>query len=197
MSNTTTSKDNTKNQRLKREFILNEDVKQASVKDIIMGIIDINKHDERESKEDNAYVREPITLIVNTYGGSVYDGFALMSVIDTSVTPVYTYLYGKAMSMGFSIFASGHKRFAHPLATLMYHEITTGVHDKIEGIKQSLEQSHVLQETYDNYILSVSNVPLHKMNDAKKFKRDWYLTAQEGFEYNLVDEILKTTRQKQ
>lgn len=181
----------------KRDFILNENVKEASVKDIIMGIVEINRHDSQQQKEDPSYVREPITLIVNTYGGGVYDGFALTSIIDTSETPVHTYLYGKAMSMGFLIFASGHKRFAHPLATLMYHEITTGLNDKIEGVKQSLEQTEVMMNTYDNYILSVSDVPLHKMNEAKKFKREWYMTATEGFNYGLVDVLLKSTRQKQ
>jgi ATP-dependent Clp protease protease subunit len=181
----------------KRDFILNENVKEASVKDIIMGIVEVNRHDSQKQKEDSSYVREPITLIVNTFGGGVYDGFALASLIDTSETPVHTYLYGKAMSMGFLIFASGHKRFAHPLATLMYHEISTGLNDKIEGIKQSIEQSEVLQDTYDNYILSVSNVPLHKMMEARKYKRELYMTATEGFNYNLVDVLLKSTRQQQ
>lgn len=188
---------NTQTQNRKRDFILNENVKETSVKDIIMGIVEINRHDSKKQKEDPSYVREPIVLIVNTFGGGVYDGFALVSAIDTSVTPVHTYLYGKAMSMGFIIFASGHKRFAHPLATLMYHEISTGLNDKIEGVKQSIEQSEVLMDTYDNYIVSVSDVPLHKMNEAKKFKREWYMTATEGYQYGLVDELLKSTRQRQ
>ena len=180
--------------RRKREFILTEDVKSATVKDIIMGIVEINRHDDEQEKKDENYVREPIKLIVNTYGGSVYDGFALTAVIDTSVTPVHTYLYGKAMSMGFIIFASGHKRFMHQLATLMYHQFSLGIHDKLEGIEQNMEHNKALMHRYDQYITHVSNVPQSKMDNAKKMKQEWYIFAEEAMSYGLVDEILKSKR---
>src|SRR5690606_10411789 len=159
-----------------------------------MGIVEINRHDDEQEKKDENYVREPIKLIVNTYGGSVYDGFALTAVIDTSKTPVYTYLYGKAMSMGFIIFASGHKRFMHPLATLMYHQFSLGIHDKLEGIEQNMEHNKALMSRYDNYITSVSNVPQRKMDEAKTMKREWYIFAEEAKDYGLVDEIMESKR---
>lgn len=196
MSDNNNSKDKkaTTTTRKKREFILTEDVKASTVKDIIIGILEINRHDDEEQEKDSDYVREPINLIVNTFGGSVYDGFALVAVIDTSETPVHTYLYGKAMSMGFIIFASGHRRFAHALATLMYHQISVGVHDKVEGIEQTIEQMKALQRRYDNYILSVSDVPQRQMDEAKVMKREWYMFADEAKDYGLVDEILLSKR---
>lgn len=181
----------------KRDFILNEDVKATTTKDIIMGIVDINRFDDEQQEKDPNYIRKPIHLIVNTFGGSVYEGFALTSTIDTSRTPVYTYLIGKAMSMGIPIFASGHKRFAHPLGTFMYHSIKVGLHDVIVGIEQELEQIKQLQRQYDDYILSVSNLPKHLMEEAKMMKKDWYFTAQQGLEYGLVDEIMVSTRRAQ
>lgn len=180
----------------KREFFLNDGVSAGSVKDIITGILEVNRQDSEKEKSDEDYVRQPIRLIVNTYGGSVYDGFGLVAVIDTSDTPVHTYLYGKAMSMGLLIYASGHRRFAHPLGTLMYHQISTGVQDKIEGIEQALIQSNRLGEAYDNYLLSVSNIPKKKLDTAKKAKHDLYLFALEAVEYGLVDEILTSKRQR-
>lgn len=185
---------NTKNASSKRDFILTEDVKSTTVKDIIMGIIEINRRDDEEEEKNHLYIRKPIRLIVNTYGGSVYDGMALVGVIDSSETPVHTYLYGKAMSMGFIIFASGHRRFMHPLATLMYHEFTFGAHDKIEGVEQSLEQNNKLMKRYDNYITQVSNVPQKKMDNAKRRKKDWYIFVEEAMEYGLVDEIITSKR---
>jgi ATP-dependent Clp protease protease subunit len=180
----------------KREFFLNDGVSAGSVKDIITGILEVNRYDAERERRDSDYQRQPIRLIVNTYGGSVYDGFGLVAVIDTSETPVHTYLYGKAMSMGLIIFASGHRRFAHPLGTLMYHQISVGAQDKIEGIEQVIAQSHKLNEAYDNYLLAVSNIPKKKLDQAKKQKQELYMFALEAIEYGLVDEILPSRRQR-
>jgi ATP-dependent Clp protease, protease subunit len=180
-----------------REFILNENVSASTVKDIIMGIIEVNRLDEEAHKESESYEPKPIKVIVNTYGGSVYDGFALTSVIDTSETPVYTYLYGKAMSMGFIIFASGHRRFAHPLATLMYHQVSNTLHGKTNEIEEGTSQMRRLQKTYDNYILSVSSVPKAKMDSIKRKKIEWYIPASEAVDYGLVDELLISKRNHQ
>lgn len=181
---------------VKRDFILNENVTESSVKDIVIGILAINKHDNEKASKDPNYVREPITLVVNSFGGTVYDGLSLVGVIDASDTPVHTYCYGKAMSMGFIIFASGHKRFASPLATFMYHQISSMTGGFIQDIKESIEQSEVLMETYDNYILAHTSVPKHLMDKAKLSKENWYIPAQEAFNYNLVDEILVSKRNK-
>ena len=196
INETTTTITTTKEKRLKREFILNKDVNPESVEDIIMAIDEINRTDNEKEEENPKYVREPIKIIVNTYGGSVYDGFALIAQIDTSVTPVHTYLIGKAMSMGFLIFASGHKRFMHKLGTLMYHEISTGVHDVITGIKQTIHQSDNLMDMYDDYLLSVSNIPEELIDETKDRKLDLYIGYKKALEYGLCDEIMESTRDK-
>ena len=184
------------NTTLKRDFILNENVTESSVKDIITGILAVNKHDAKKSKEDPNYVVEPITLVVGSYGGSVYDGLGLVSVIDSSETPVHTYCYSKAMSMGFIIFASGHKRFAHPLAFFMYHEVSSVLGGSGTDIKKGTKQLDVLMETYDSYILETTNVPKHRMDETKQRNEDWYIPATEALHYNLVDELLVSKRKR-
>ncbi|PGO60551.1 ClpP family protease, partial [Priestia megaterium] len=182
------------NNNKKRTFILNEEVTAQSVKDIIMGIREANEFDKQKLEKDPKYKPEPIKVIVNSYGGSVYDGFALVAVIDSSETPVHTYLYGKAMSMGLLIFASGHKRYAHSLATLMYHEIKAGQYEKITGLRLGVAQYEALQDAYDRYLLSVSNTPQYKMQEAKDYQREWYMFAPEAVKYGLVDEIISSKR---
>lgn len=180
----------------KRDFILNDSVTNLSVKDIMMGILEINRQDAEKEEKDADYVRKPITLVVNTYGGSVYDGFGLVAVIDASETPVHTYLYGKAMSMGLIIFASGHRRFAHPLGTLMYHGVSTGVQGKIQDIEMSITQTKRLNEAYDNYLLAVSDIPKEVIDHVKHERTELYLFALEAIEYGLVDEILPSRRMR-
>jgi hypothetical protein len=72
------------------------------VKDAIQTISFINEIDN--GKEEV----EPIKLIINSLGGNILDGFALIGVIENSFVPVYTYGYGSIMSM------------ALPLAALAY-----------------------------------------------------------------------------
>jgi len=179
-----------------REFILNKDVNAESIENIIMSIFEINRIDEEKESKDDKHVREPIKIIVNTYGGSIYDGFALCGAIDTSVTPIYTYCYGKAMSMGFLIFAFGHKRFAHPLATFMYHQGSGGIHDKFEGIGDYCKQADVLNNMYDEYVVSLTKIEKKKLKKVQREKRDWYIRTKEAVELGLVDAILESKRKK-
>ena len=102
--------------RAYRNLVLSGEISEESAKKIIQHISDINEDD---FGKDN---RTPIQLKINSIGGSMYDGFAIIGAIDSSETPVYTYGYGAIMSMALPILISGHKRFAHPLTTFMYHE---------------------------------------------------------------------------
>jgi ATP-dependent Clp protease, protease subunit len=174
----------------KRDFILDGKVGEDTIRRITEQIIDINRYDEEQEVKDSNYKREPINVIINTYGGSLYDANLMIGVIETSVTPVHTYCHGKAMSAGFYIFASGHRRFATALATFMYHDGSVGMHDTIHGLKYSLEHYTELRDRYDNYMVSVTRLPKHIMDEKKRIKEDWYMFAEEALGYGLVDEII-------
>lgn len=174
----------------KRDFILDGKVGEDTIRKISEAIIDINRYDEEQEVKNSDYVRKPIELIINTYGGSLYDANLMIGVVETSKTPVHTYCHGKAMSAGFYIFASGHKRFATPLATFMYHDGSVGIHDTIHGLKYNLEHYTKLRDRYDNYMLQVTNLPKHIMDEKKRIKEDWYMFADEALIYGLVDEII-------
>lgn len=174
----------------KRDFILDGKVSEETMKKIVESILSLNRQDKDKALEDSAYEPEPIKVIINTYGGSLYDANMLISVIEYSETPVHTYVYGKAMSAGFYIFSAGHRRFASPLATFMYHDASVGLHNTIEGLKVDLEHLIELRDRYDAYMLSVTNLPKHIMDEKKKLKEDWYLDAYEAQGYGLVDVVL-------
>lgn len=181
-----TKKDNAK----KREFILDGTIGENNVREITLNIIEINNYDLKQKEENDKYVAEPIKIIINTYGGNLYDSNFLVGIIESSLTPVHTYCYGKAMSGGFYIFSSGHRRFATPLATFMYHDASVGMHNTIEGLKNDFDHMTKLRDNYDNYILSATNLPERIMNEKKKLKEDWYMFGQEAYDYGLVDEII-------
>jgi ATP-dependent Clp protease, protease subunit len=174
----------------KRDFILDGKVGEETIRKISENIIALNRYDEEQKENDESYVAKPINVILNTYGGSLYDANMLIGIIGTSQTPIHTYCHGKAMSAGFYIFSAGHKRFATPLATFMYHDGSVGLHNTVEGLKHDVNHMANLRDRYDAFILSRTNIPKQLMDESKRVKEDLYLFAEEAHKYGLVDELL-------
>lgn len=71
---------------------------------------------------DSSQTAKAIVIEINTDGGSVSDGFQLARAIERSAVPVYCVADMKALSMGFYLLQSCHKRFMTKRAVLMWHE---------------------------------------------------------------------------
>lgn len=169
-----------------RRIILNEEI-DTQVYDIVaMQIKRFNKEDEGKTIEE----RQPIELHINSVGGSVYDGFGLISVILASKTPVYGYCDGYVMSMGFAIYAATHKRFAGRFSSFMYHEVSTMSHGKNTEIEEVTKENRRLQKMYDDLIIERTNLKQTKLNSVKKNKKDWFFGVDEALENGLAHEIL-------
>ena len=78
----------------KRELLLSDSISQGSVKTIIENIFEINEDDREKEEIYKNWERKPIKLFINSYGGCVYDGLALIDVIKRSKTPVHTICVG-------------------------------------------------------------------------------------------------------
>ena len=178
-------------ENLSRTLILSGEVDETTVTEIMQDICDINEIDD--DNEDNVveYERAPIKLIVNSMGGSVYDGFALIGVIEKSKTPVHTYCYGSAMSMALLILVSGHQRFGHKLSTFMYHECLDQLpYEKLSTLNENLQETKRIMKVYDDYLISKTSLKRKQLDDSKKVKFDWYMSPEEALQYKLIDEII-------
>jgi ATP-dependent Clp protease protease subunit len=173
-----------------REFLLNEDVTESSMGNLIKEIRELNRYDDEEEEEKREYVREPIVLIIGTYGGSVYDCLGLLAQMQLSKTPIHTVCLSKAMSAGFMLMAAGHKRFAHSYATFMYHTLASGAWGKIQTITESVEELERLHKLLESLVLKHTNITSEKLDDIRKYKKDWYIPAEEARKLGIIDEIL-------
>lgn len=169
-----------------RRIILNEEIDSQVYDTVAMQIKRFNKEDEAKPIEE----RQAIELHINSVGGSVYDGFGLISVILTSKTPVYGYCDGYVMSMGFAIYAACHKRFAGKYSNFMYHEVSTMSFGKNTEIEEVTKENRRLQKMYDELITDRTNLKQSKLNTVKKNKKDWFFGVEEALENGLVHEIL-------
>ena len=180
-----------KPQELYRKILLSENVNAASVQAIITKIMEINNDDDLKEADYKDWERKPIKLFINSFGGSVYDGLALVDIIKQSKTPVHTISIGSSMSMGFWIFLAGHKRYIGENATLMFHDITAWVWDKSETMKQELNEVLRLQKILCNEIISVSSVKQATLDDYITRKAEWYIPAEEAIKLKLASGYYK------
>lgn len=81
-----------------RQIVFNGDVTEDIVERVMLPLLDM----------DNDGSGEPITLIVNTDGGSLFDGMPLCDIIDQMKTPTTIVVLSHAYSMGGYILMAGY-----------------------------------------------------------------------------------------
>jgi len=186
VGNTTTKKNDLAN----RQFFLNSNVTAEKLEDIILGILEINRQDDASSKSLLNFERKPINFIIDSYGGNVYDGLALVSIIKNSKTPVHTYCYGKAMSMGLILFSVGHKRFTSKYATIMQHQLSGGTIGKLNDMVEDVAQATRLQEVLDDILVEHTKISRGKLLSLRNTKTDWYFDGAKAVELGVADELI-------
>jgi len=87
---------------------------------------------------------DPITIHLQTYGGGVYEGFAIYDVLRASVSPITVIASGKIASMGIVIFLAGTERIASP-NTRFTESLKGHFEDLITSTKDDIQ-------TYDDNI---------------------------------------------
>ena len=177
-----------------RNLYLQKQVDQASMGDLTQKIIEINEDDARLKKLYDVYGIEykpkPIKIYIDSYGGQVYQCFGLLGVMEKSKTPVHTIVTGCAMSCGFMILISGHKRFAYKLSTPLYHQVSTTKSGTLKEIEEEMIETKRLQETIEEITLERTKITKKKLKEIYDGKIDWFMSAKEAVELGVVDEIL-------
>jgi ATP-dependent Clp protease protease subunit len=166
-----------------------------SMKQVIQDIESINASDaEVEQQLVLKYgitpSRKPILLDINTYGGVVYDGLALIACIEQSKTPIITRVNGYAFSMGLTIFLAGHERHMSRHGNLMYHQISSAVWGSLKEQEESLQISAGLQKQLEDYVIERTK---WKRKDLKKIynsKYDFYINAEQALADGFATKII-------
>lgn len=171
-------------------ILLSDEIDTISIKDVVEKILEINHNDNLNQKKYRYYKRKPIKLYINSYGGVVYDGLALVDTIRYSKTPVHTYCFGSAMSMGLWIYLAGKRRYAGRNCTFMYHEISNAPWGKLSFIKQEVDEMQRLQRAYDDMITKNTKIRQEKLDEIKEKKAEWYIAASEALKLGICHGII-------
>lgn len=133
---------------------------------------------------------KPISVYINSPGGSVTAGLAIYDTMQYLTCEVATYCVGQAASMGAVLLAAGRKgkRFSLPNARIMIHQPWGGAEGKATDISIAAKEILRLKDKL-NEILA-----FHTGKDAAALandtERDYFMSADEAKAYGLVDEVL-------
>lgn len=176
-----------------RTIYLNTGISSEAVTEGVIAIMKINAYDDEQEAKLKDYVRQPIKVIVDSYGGIVYDGMSVVNSLLTSKTPIHTYCYSKACSMGFMIMICGHKRFATKYSTLMAHQLSSGVGGTNADIQEDAARVDELNNMLMKIIVDRTKITKKQLKDLNKLKQDWFMFGKEALEMGVVDELIKNT----
>jgi ATP-dependent Clp protease protease subunit len=165
-----------------RIIFLSEDVNSASASLVVAQLLFLESEDP--DKE--------ISLYINSPGGSITDGMAIVDTINYIKCPVSTICVGMAASMGAVLLASGAKgkRFATPNAEILIHQplISGGLSGQTTEIKIHADHMVKTREKLNKLLSERTGQNLETIE--RDTERDNYMTAQEALEYGLIDGIL-------
>ncbi|MCK5044483.1 ATP-dependent Clp endopeptidase proteolytic subunit ClpP [Candidatus Parcubacteria bacterium] len=136
--------------------------------------------------------KKDIQLYINTPGGSVTAGMAIYDTMQYVKPQISTVCIGLAASMGATLLAAGAKgkRFALPNSEIMLHQVAGGVRGQATEIEITAKQILKIKERLNKILAKHTGQSLVKIE--KDTDRDFYLSAQEGKDYGLIDEVIKT-----
>lgn len=173
--------------RLDKTVYLFDDIKTTSVLKCIQSIQTIVDHNS--TAENSA---DPIKLVVNSGGGDVYDGLALIGYIQSCPIQIDTYAYGgRVMSMALPIFLTGHIRRATKYTTFMYHASSWGIdYAKIAIHKQELNETARMDKLVNSVVLNNTKISKEKIAELDDSSKEWYISATEAKKLDIIHELI-------
>ena len=131
-----------------------------------------------------------ISLYINSPGGSVYAGLAVYDTMQFIKPDVSTLCTGLAASMGSFLLAAGAigKRYALPNARLMMHQPHGGAQGVASDIEIQAREVLYLRHCLNTIYAERTGRTLAQIE--KDIDRDNFMSAQQGAEYGLIDQVL-------
>ncbi|WP_407306542.1 ATP-dependent Clp protease proteolytic subunit [Acinetobacter sp.] len=133
----------------------------------------------------------PITFLINSPGGNVNDGFAIIDIMETSRLPVQTVGTGVIASMGLLILSAGEKgsRVLTHNTEIMAHQWMGGMEGKFHELMAMTNEHLRLKQMFIDHFLRHSTMTEKQINDILFSPSDRWLTPKECKKYGLVDRV--------
>ena len=134
--------------------------------------------------------KKEVSMYINSPGGSVTAGLAILDTMRMVKCPVSTYCVGQAASMGAILLCSGVKgrRHALPNARIMIHQPWGGAQGKATDIEITAKEILRLKDVLNGILAEASGKTVETV--AADTDRDHFMSAAEARDWGLVDAVL-------
>ena len=134
--------------------------------------------------------KKDIKLYINSPGGSVYDGLAIIDTMNYIEPDVQTIGIGLQASMGAMLLSAGAKgkRYVLPNSRIMIHQPSSGTQGKITDQEIALKEGISLKQKLAEMLAKNTGKDVKQV--IKDMDRDNWMSAEEAKTYGLIDEVL-------
>jgi ATP-dependent protease ClpP protease subunit len=168
---------------------LYDEISNKSVLQVKLEIDEFNlKAKDPKSKMDP----RPVIIHINSPGGDLISGLALLRVIEESSVPIIVLVEGISASAATYITVAANYRLIAPNATILIHQYSTSLEGKHEDI---MFESYVGERSMDmltDIYKKYTRLPEYRIKEI--LRHDLFLTPTECLHYGLVDKILEPTK---
>ncbi len=163
-----------------RIIFLGEEINSVSANLVVAQLLHLESQD---SEKD-------ISLYINSPGGEVYSGLAILDTMNFIKPQVSTICVGMAASMAAVLLSAGAKgkRFCLPHSKVMIHQPSGGAQGQQTEIEIVAEEIKKTRRELNQILSDASGQPIEKVQADTE--RDNYLTAAEALDYGLIDRIV-------
>lgn len=132
--------------------------------------------------------KKPITMFINSPGGSCYDGLALYDCMRACPAPIITVGLGIVASMGFIIYLAGDKRISAPYTRYLNHQVSSYFEGKATDIEIQKKEVDVLEQIAIDIVSDRTGMKEAMIKKSVKVG-DNYFSAKEALKHGIVHKI--------
>ena len=138
----------------------------------------------------------PISMYINSPGGSVYAGLAIYDTMQMISNPISTVAVGVTASFGTVLLTAGTKgqRYALPHATLHMHQPLGGAQGQASDIEIQAREILRLKSRLNEILSGHTGRTMEEIE--RDTERDFYMDANHAVEYGLIDQVLEPPEAK-
>ena len=129
-----------------------------------------------------------IKLRINSYGGSLFAGLAVLDTIRNLKSEIHTYVDGSAASAATIISIAGSKRYIGKNSMMLIHQLTAGAYGKFTELEDDMENNKRLMKMIKDIYKQYTKVPMKDIDEI--LKHDLWFDSAKCLEFGLVDEVL-------
>ena len=163
-----------------RIIFLGEEINSVSANLVVAQLLHLESQDAEKD----------ISLYINSPGGEVYSGLAILDTMNFIKPQVSTICVGMAASMAAVLLSAGAKgkRSCLPHSKVMIHQPSGGAQGQQTEIEIVAEEIKKTRRELNQILSDASGQPIEKVQADTE--RDNYLTAAEALDYGLIDRIV-------